>query len=155
MNNNAIIKLLKTFSNKEMKEFREFLESPFFNKRKAVVKLFEVLNQAHPEFEAEILSKEIVFSKLFPDKKFNDSTLRVLTHYLYELTEKYLAYSRFGKEKFEYAFHLNKELLERNQYKLSEKKCLIAINYWKKLIWMPRIIFIINTDLKLRRWTIL
>ncbi|MDQ3022562.1 MAG: hypothetical protein M3R36_18650 [Bacteroidota bacterium] len=121
MVNNAVIKLLKTFSNKDMKEFREFLESPFFNKRKSILKLFDILKNAYPEFDEEKISRENIFSKLFPGKKYNDSTFRVTVHYLYELIEKYFAYIGFEKHNFEYAFLLNKELLERKLYKLSGK----------------------------------
>ncbi|MEO8210707.1 MAG: hypothetical protein ABI840_09095, partial [bacterium] len=58
MHTNTLIDLLKTFSAKELKEFSEFLRSPFFNKRNAVVNLYNVLIRSHPDYEKESISKE-------------------------------------------------------------------------------------------------
>ncbi len=121
MKDNALIKLLQTFSRKEIKELRQFLNSPYFNKRQGAVRLFDILSEHHPDFDAGNVSKEKIFKKLFPGKKYNDGTLRVLTHYLMELTEKYIAFSRFEKNKMEFSYQLEGELYERKQYKLLEK----------------------------------
>lgn len=121
MTGNALINLISTFSKKEMKEFGDFLRSPYFNKRKGAVKLFDILRRDYPQFKAEKISREIVFDKLFPGKKYKDTTLRVLVHYLMELAEKFLAYSRYEKNQFEFSQQLHFELLDRKQYKLLEK----------------------------------
>ena len=66
--NNSITDLLKTFTGKELKDFREFLKSPYFNKRSAVLKLFDVIVKFHPEYESPLLTKEKVFNIII---KFN------------------------------------------------------------------------------------
>lgn len=121
MNNSSLIKLLQSFSKKEIIELREFLASPFFNKRQSVIKLFNIISKYHPEFRSEMISKEKVFEKLFPGKKYNDNLYRVLTHHLTELTKEYLSYSGFRKNSQEVSFHLSKELLDKKQFKLLEK----------------------------------
>lgn len=121
MKDSALIKLLQTFSNKEIKELRDFLDSPYFNKRKGAVKLFDIIKKFHPDFDSDKISKENVIKKLFPGKKYNDSTFRVLVHYLMGLAERYLAYSRFGKNNLEFSLQLDTELYDRKQYKLLEK----------------------------------
>lgn len=121
MNNSSLIKLLQAFSKKEISELKEFLASPFFNKRQSVIKLFNIISKYHPEFKSEVISKEKIFEKLFPGKKYNDNLYRVLTHHLTELTKEYLSCSRFRKNTPEVLFHLSKELLDKKQFKLLEK----------------------------------
>ena len=70
MKNSQIIKLLRTFDPKEIRRFSEFISSPYFNKNKNVIKLYEVIRKAYPDFEQEKFTKENVFSKIFPGKKY-------------------------------------------------------------------------------------
>ena len=132
MYGNNLTELLRTFSVNETKEFREFLNSSYFNKRQAVNNLYDIIIKFHPEFDNESLSKQIIFEKLFPGKKYNDTSLRVLTHYLTDLAQKYLGYKRFEKNKLEFKIQLNHELLERKQNKLFEKNLSNAFEILKK-----------------------
>jgi len=132
MFSNNLTELLRTFSVKETKEFREFLNSSYFNKRQAVSNLYEVIIKFHPEFENKSLTKQIIFDKLFPGKRYNDTSLRVLTHYLTELAQKYLGFKRFEISKLDFKIQLNHELLERKQNKLFEKNLSNAFEILKK-----------------------
>lgn len=124
MKGSNVIEILKTFSKEEMKEFRDFVRSPYHNKRKAVEQLFELIQKHYPEFDSLNLSKEKIFQKLFPGKKYNDSTLRVLSHYLSELAENFIAHSMLSKNPFEYSMALRKNLYDKKLYKLVEKSIL-------------------------------
>lgn len=117
----SLIEAIKTFTPKEIKEFSEFVSSPFFNKNVNVVKLFEYIKKNYPELEESKLEKEKVFSKLFPGKPYKDSTLRLLMFYLYELVEKFLAYSRFSNDSFKNREFLLKELFTRKLFKDYER----------------------------------
>ena len=121
MNKSSLIEAFRTFSPKEMKEFSEFVSSPFFNKNVNVIKLFEFIKKNYPEFEPAKIEKEKVFNKLFPGKPYKDSTLRLLMYYLYELVEKYLAYNRFSGDKFRQKNNLLDELFDRKLFKDYEK----------------------------------
>lgn len=121
MNRSSLIEAFRTFSQKEMKEFSEFVSSPFFNKNVNVVKLFELIKKNYPDFEPVKIEKEKIFSKLFPGKPFKDSTLRLLMYYLYELVEKFLAYNRFCEDKFRQKDILLEELFSRKLFKDYEK----------------------------------
>lgn len=132
MHGSTVIKLLSSFSQKEIKEFGEFLRSPYFNKRKAVIKLFDLISKAYPSFESEAISKEKLFTKLFPGKKYNDGTLRVLSHYLFDLAEKFTAYKTFENNGIDYNITLAQGLIDRKQYKLSGKKITLTIEDVKK-----------------------
>lgn len=121
MKRSSLIEAFKTFTPKEIKEFAEFVESPFFNKNVNVIKLFDIIKKNYPDFEESKIEKEKVFSRLFPGKPFKDSTLRLLMFYLYELIEKFLAYSRFNSDKFKTRDTLLKELYDRKLFKDFEK----------------------------------
>ena len=120
MKNSQLIKLLKTFDTKEIKRFSEFISSPYFNKNKNVIKLFKVVLKAHPDFKK--ITRENIFLKLFPGKKYNGNTLRVLIHYLYENARKFLAYSRIETDIYVYKDELVHELFERELYNESMKE---------------------------------
>jgi len=116
-----LLEVIKTFSPKEMREFGEFIKSPFFNKNKKVTSLFELIRKYYPELNTEKLNKESVFAKLFPGKKYKDSTIRLLMFYLYEAVEQFLVYNRHVANRFEYKLSLLGEFNDRNLLKEFEK----------------------------------
>ena len=117
MINNKLINLFKSFTEYEIKEFADFIASPFFNKRQGVLKLYKCLILHYPEFSDEDLSKEKVFLMWFLGKHYNDATLRVLIHYLSDLAEKFITYKKFEGNRPDYNFHLKEALTDRKQYK--------------------------------------
>jgi len=121
MNRSGLIEVLRTFNPKEMREFSEFINSPFFNKNVNVTKLFELLRKAYPEFETEKIDKTKLFKKIFPGKTYKDSTMRLLMHYLSEAAEKFLAISHFTGDEFGYKESLAIEFLNRRLIKDYEK----------------------------------
>jgi len=121
MHNSNLIESFKTFTPQEIKEFSEFVTSPFFNKNVNVIKLFEIIRKSYPELNSPKLEKETVYKKIFPGKPYKDSTIRLLMFYLYEIVLKFLAYTRFSKNNVTYTENLMKELLDRGQYKEFEK----------------------------------
>ncbi len=116
-----LIEAIRTLSQKEMKEFGEFVSSPFFNKNKNVIKLYEIIKKYYPELESEKLSKENVYAKLFPSEKYKDSSMRLLMFYLYETLEKFLAYTGYTRNELQYKKNLLAEFNERNLLKDFEK----------------------------------
>lgn len=127
MLNSKVIDILKTFSNVEIKRFSEFLISPFLNKNKKAVSLFELLSKYHPGYENKNLTKEKLFAKLFPGdtKGYNDASMRNLFSDLLILTEKYLAYVRFEKNKFDFNEKILGEVSDRKLNLIFEKKLRI------------------------------
>jgi hypothetical protein len=107
------IDLLKSLSPEELKSFREFVRSPFHNKNSNVAKLFELLKPFYPEFNAKTLTKEKLFSKLYPGKKFNDTVMRILLSDLLRLGEEFLIISGSGKDRFGENIILLQELRDR------------------------------------------
>ncbi len=121
MHNNSLVTLLKTFTPGEMQDFREFIISPYFNKKNSVIRLYDILSSGYPDFNSEAAAKKTIYSKLFPGKSYNDSNLRVLVHNLNELAKKYLAYKNFEDNKFEFDFMQFNGLMSKQHYGQLEK----------------------------------
>lgn len=121
MQKSNLIEAFRSFTPQEIKEFTEFVTSPFFNKNVNVIKLFDVIKKNYPEFDEEKIEKEKVFKKIFPGKPYKDSTMRLLMFYLYEVVEKFLAYSRFANNSMTFNQNLTAELRQRGLFKEFEK----------------------------------
>lgn len=101
MQNSNLLKLLSTFSVGEMKSFRDFIASPFFNTNKSVIKIFDHIRKHHPKYNDFKLSKETVYSKVFGSGKYNDGFMRSIMFLLYKLAEEFIAYNSFCAKKYE------------------------------------------------------
>jgi hypothetical protein len=100
MHNSKIISLLKTFSPAEFKKFDDFVHSPFFNKVQNVSGLFDAVKDDYPEFSSEMLSKQKIYNKLYPGKKYNDARMRNLSSDLLNLGKEFLAQLKFLSDPF-------------------------------------------------------
>jgi hypothetical protein len=86
----SLIEILRSFSAGELKEFNDMVCSPYFNKKSAVIKFWEILRKQAPEFNSKELGRENVYKQIFPDKNFNYGTLKNLIHDLNKLAEKFI-----------------------------------------------------------------
>ncbi len=118
MNSSSVLNILRKFTTKEIKEFGEFLSSPFFNKNENVVKLYNYLKKYYPAFNDTKLEKELVYSKLYSKGKYNDGFMRTVIYNLGKLAEDYLAYVNFTKNRVNKGINLLEELNERKLEKI-------------------------------------
>lgn len=118
MHNSTLIEILRTLTQKEMKEFSDFISSPFFNKNVNIVKLFNHLRKYHPAFTSKSIQKEYVYSKIFSSDEYNDGFMRLLMYQLGKLAEDYLSYVHANKEPIRNAINLLSELNERKLEKI-------------------------------------
>jgi len=79
-------------SNKELTKLGLYLRSPIFNKTDNIIKLYEIIKKEHPNCESEKLNKEVVFKKLFPKKKKEDSSLRALMSQMSKMLEDFFIF---------------------------------------------------------------
>ncbi len=68
-----LIESLKALDSKHLKEFQDFVASPFFNKHKETIKLTNFLVKYHPTFN---LSKETIRKLFYKNTKISDQQLR-------------------------------------------------------------------------------
>ncbi len=105
--------IVKTFSRAEVKEFRDFLRSPYYNTNKKVIKLFEIISKYAPEIETSAPDKVKLFKKLYPGKKYNDTVMRILLSDLLSLGEEFLTLKGSEKDAFGSSLILIQELRDR------------------------------------------
>ncbi len=120
INSNAI-DLLKTFTKDEFSEFESFIKSEFFNTHKPVVQCFEFLKEHYPDFSKDSFTKENLYQKIYPGKKYNDTNVRVNLSALLKLAETYLAYKNFRTNDFESSLLLAKDSYKRSLPKFEER----------------------------------
>lgn len=105
------IDVLKTFTKEELKQFSDFVRSPFFNKNKNLIKLFDVLEKYHPEFDAE---NEKVYSNVYTENLYHHDNLKKLMSEMLRLLDNFLCLTGMKKEKFTSERFILQELLTRN-----------------------------------------
>ncbi|MEO8666345.1 MAG: hypothetical protein ABI462_12700, partial [Ignavibacteria bacterium] len=87
---NSAILILRSFSDEEVKQFEDFLNSPFHNKNSKVIQLYASLKNYHPGYDDESITKENLFSALYGNDKYKESLIRNLFSDLNILAEKFL-----------------------------------------------------------------
>ncbi len=142
MQNSKIVALLKSFSNKEIRKGRLFLESPYFNKRTDLLDLYDYLVRYHPKYAHKGMESESIFKHFFPkEKEFKEAMLRHLVSDLTLLIEQFLVQQALGDDKSTQQFFLLKSyddrrldkyfknIFKKHQTK-QEKKKTRNINYY-------------------------
>ncbi|HMT11521.1 MAG TPA: hypothetical protein PKA39_07855, partial [Ignavibacteria bacterium] len=96
MFNSRLIKILQAFTPLELKEFRKFIETPFFNKEGSyLLRFFDEVKKYYPGFTDAELEKGNLFKKLYKGKEFSDATMRKLSSGIIKLAEQFLRYKAF------------------------------------------------------------
>jgi len=133
MNKSTLINQLKTYSQKEIKEFGEYIRSPYFNKNQSVIKLYDYIRKQYPSFDSGKLKKEFVYSKIFPNANYNDGFMRTIMFNLSNLADGYLAHKSFKKNYFVEKGYLLYELNERLLDKQIEKNMKEIVKEFSKV----------------------
>jgi hypothetical protein len=116
-----LLEILRKFSSKELKEFGEFVRSPFFNKNESAIKLYDHVRKYSPDFNDSKLEKEYAYRKIFPGTSFNDGFMRTIMFNLSKLAEEFLAYSNYKISEFNEKKNLLTQLNIRELDKMFEK----------------------------------
>lgn len=116
--------MLKTFSSAEIKKFRDFVKSPFFNKNKNVIKLNETLFKFYPEFDNELLNDKLLYTKLYGREKFDYFKIKNITSDLYNLGTEFLKYQPNVYTSFFTDYNMLVELRTRKLWNYHRKTVL-------------------------------
>ncbi|HMS34179.1 MAG TPA: hypothetical protein PKC91_08830 [Ignavibacteria bacterium] len=118
----SVLKIIQSFSPKEITEFSDFLKSPFFNKKSGVVKLYNEIKKYYPDFIDENLGNEQLWSKLYPGKKYGYGVMKNLIFELKLLVEQFISAHVYGKNNLHNSLNILKFYNERNLNSLLETK---------------------------------
>jgi hypothetical protein len=113
LKNTQLIAVLTTLDAKERLEFRKWLQSPFFNQREDVLKLYDYLIAGRHLQEEKFLEKARVFRKVYPRESYNDAKLRQVNHFLLKQLEQYLAFSELNSDEHRFPITLLKVYRKR------------------------------------------
>lgn len=100
MDGSKLLILLKSLSDKELRWFERYVNSPFFNVNEDIRNLLAILGKYHPEYSSSKLGAEKVFSKLFPTEKFNKNKFKHAVSDTTVLLEDYLAFVEYKRQSF-------------------------------------------------------
>lgn len=96
MQNSKLIRVLKTFSKKEFKDFEKFAASPYFSRGRDLMPLLRELKKHYPGFHSKKLSKENLLNIIGKkNRKASESLLKLQMSGLYKMAETYLTIEGF------------------------------------------------------------
>jgi len=90
-----IILLLRRLNKKELLGFRDFLSSPYFNKKNKLVQLYDKLIKHAPEFDEKKIKKAQIYESLYPGSAYNIQVYKNLSSELYLLAREFLAMEKY------------------------------------------------------------
>lgn len=122
----AFIEILETLTREELKSFRRFLLSPYFNRSAKVVKVFDYITKRHPNYEHTSINKESIHKKVSPELPYNEITIRRLLFDLQNLAEKFMQQVNFENKAIESRTFMTEELVKRGASKMMVKNIKTA-----------------------------
>jgi len=121
MLSDKLISLLETFTKYELNNFKKYLQSPFFNENKEIIKLYKLINSnLRSETGMTYLKnvkKQEVWRSIFPNERFNDPKFRRLCSDLTKIALGFLSYQQFKSNPLIEQRHLLEAI---NQVKLNK-----------------------------------
>ncbi|HRI58997.1 MAG TPA: hypothetical protein PK228_04725 [Saprospiraceae bacterium] len=94
MEKSRLLRLLRTLSKEEMRGLKKFVRAPFFNRRKEVPSLLDVLEKSL-KTNREAPDKEQTYRQVFGKDEHNDHRVRLAMSFLYQLSGQFLAVKDF------------------------------------------------------------
>lgn len=122
MKDTRLIQLLSGFSAKEIKQFLDFVSSPYFNKNEKVLLLAKAILACYPDFEKKLPAEEKLFAQVFRGEKYEYFKFRNYTSDILELALQFLKTEKLLEQKIAANIYLLESLRLHNQEKIYEKE---------------------------------
>ncbi len=106
MHNSKIILLLKTFTDKEFREFNKFLASPYYNQKQEIIRLYQEIRKTAPEFLEKKIQRKQIMKKVFPQESFSEKKYKYVSNLLLKLAEKYISLKETESRELIQEYHL-------------------------------------------------
>jgi len=90
MQKSRLIEVLRSFSEREIRQFEEYLNSPYHNKLEDLSRLYKHIAFALEQKIDAALDKTYVYEKLFPKRPYKDVKIRLLMSDLLKHAERFL-----------------------------------------------------------------
>ncbi|RME92289.1 MAG: hypothetical protein D6772_17085, partial [Bacteroidetes bacterium] len=112
INNTKLVGVIRSLSRSERAQCRKFLQSPYFNSNRDLVKLFDAVDKLLQKERP--LEKEVLWQKLRKEP-YNDVRFRKYCSDLSKLLERYLAQIAFEADENQQQVFLLKSLKSRDE----------------------------------------
>lgn len=97
-----------------MSSFADFLNSPYFNRKKQLTRFFGYLSKFYPGFDDKKLEKEFVYKKIFPKSRFNGQVFKNLCSELYSHAKEFITIDSYKKKTYRHQINFI-EILEKKR----------------------------------------
>lgn len=98
MQNSKLLTAIQQLEPEEVPKFKDFVESPYFNKRPALGRLLQFLLQFAPDYENDQLQKAAAYAYVFPGAPYEDKQMRYHMSWLNQLLEQFWLHQRQEEE---------------------------------------------------------
>lgn len=98
MQQSKLLEILRHFSGRQLTRFRDFLDSPYFNRSEETSGFFIFLEKYAPGFEHADLKKSKVLKKFKTQKTLTEKRLAYLMNQLQKLAEEFVAIEHFRSD---------------------------------------------------------
>ncbi len=119
MINKTLTGILSTFSPGEISGFTKFLNSPYFNKKEALILFWNELSKYHPDYQAD---KQVLYKNIYPGKSYNYGTMKNLVFELTIAAEEFIELENYYQNQDSRNENLLYALLIRNSNQLFRKR---------------------------------
>ncbi len=166
MTNSKLIALIFSLSPLEFKEFGRYLKTPFFNRDKKVIALYNFIRKQESNIKSDRhrvkkFEKELVFKKVFSNETYTPRKMRDIMSDLTLHLEDYIVWKLTKEKSYERQQHLINYTKEKNlekflfQYsneelkKIDAEPIISAENHYKKFTLLKDL-FYHSSNLKLK-----
>lgn len=144
-----LIQLLNTFSQKEIRSFSDFVDSPYFNKNNKVKILAQIILNCYPDFSNKLPPEEKLFDKIANGEKYDYFKFRNYISDILELALRFLKTEMHNEKNIagdialleNLRLHKQNKIYEREFYKIekkiSEESRPDALRFLKKF-WLKK-----------------
>lgn len=132
MQTTPLFQTFRALNQHDRRELEKFVNSPVFNQREDVKRLFKYLAENVPPENADIpnagLTKMSAYAQVFPPESgskknhYNDADMRHTMSFLFKVIKRYLAYSMWSENEVEAGLSLCKALRKKGLDKIYEKE---------------------------------
>ncbi|MBK7223450.1 MAG: hypothetical protein IPH94_19750 [Saprospiraceae bacterium] len=131
MNDNIFIRTLEKMPKKDLRRFRDFSRSPYFNKHKDLRRLIDYLWRIHPRFDEKTCEKQRLFQEAFGADVFDEGKLAPLLTYSRRLLEEFWIYEEMSHDPFQKQLYLLQGLRKRELFPHYAKQFKKIQEQWK------------------------
>ena len=139
---------LNKFTEDELKKFKKFINSPYFNSNKNTVKLFNYLHSKYPDISEEDISYASISRNVYSEKKINHAGVRKLISEFMKLMEDYFMHSGIQTDIIANRIALLNTLRERGLNKRFEMNMKDLIKEQEKFFQKNDVYYINQSNLE-------